>query len=346
MTTDQLKERIKKGKLSGVYLFGGEEDYLKRHYLSELRRCIVTDEGLAPFAHFTYSGATVDFGAMTDAVMAPGMMSDQKLIEWHLPELEKMKEKELESLERLCATVSEYPGNCVVFVCTAEQFDFGTEKKPTKLAKRLSACMELLNFTYSSDSALASWIGRHFAAEGVICTRSLPNALIGRVGHNMDMLAAEIQKLCAYVKARNLPGATEKEMAHVCIRTVESDAFSFSNALLDGRTEDAFRFLGDMKQRRVEPVVVLGQVAKLYGDMLTVTQMDAEGLAAAAITERTGLHKYVVSLYMKNGKQHGVAILRRAVELCAEIDLAMKSGAASYAGLERLIACFAKQTVV
>lgn len=346
MTIDQLKERIKKDDLSGVYLFGGEEDYLKRFYLSEFRRHIVTDEGLAPFVHFTFSGPTVDFGALHEAVVAPGMMSDRKLIEWHLPEIGRMKDKDLENLERLADTVQENPGNCLVFVCTAEQFEFGTEKKPTKIAKRLGGCISLVDFAYSTDSALTTWVGKHFAAEDVLTTRSLPAAIIERVGHNMDVLAAEIGKLCAYVKARGLPCATEKEMEFVCIRTVESDAFSFSNALLDGKTEEAFRYLGDMKQRRVEPVIVLGQVAKLYGDMLNVTRLEAEGLAAGAIVDKTGLHKYVVSLYMKNGKRYGVGVLRRAISLCAEIDLVMKNGTPGYAGLERLIACFAKQTVV
>ena len=40
MSIDALKKKIKSGSLGGAYLFYGDEEYLKDHYLSLLRRAV------------------------------------------------------------------------------------------------------------------------------------------------------------------------------------------------------------------------------------------------------------------------------------------------------------------
>lgn len=338
MQANELRDRIKKGNVGGVYLFCGEEDYLKRYYLSELRRLIVSDDGIAPFIHFVFEGATIDYGKLLDAVCAPAMMSDGKLVEWHLPNFESMKDKDLDAFESFVKEAKEYEENTVVFVVTPEGLDPGTDRRPSKLAKRLSECCELVQFARSTDAQLSGWIARHFAAESITFAQTLPSAMITRVGHSMDVLANEIEKLVAYAKANGLTSVSEKEMEFVCIKTVESDAFSLSNALLDGKTEDAFRYLGDMKRRKLDPILVLSQLSRLYGDMLTVAILTEEGLSPAQIASELKMHEYKTGLYVKAAKKSGVAALERKLALCAAIDSEMKNGAGSYIGLERLVA--------
>lgn len=343
MTANELRDLIRQDKTDGVFVFCGEEDYLKRYYLGELRRKIVTDDTLAPFVHFVFEGAQVDFGALADALYAPGMFSDRKLIEWHLADIGAMKEKEQKEMLAFCEEVKEYPGNCVVFVTTPEGLDPGTEKKPGKMVKLLSPAAGIVVFSKSTDAQLLSWITRHFSAEGLSCTPGLPRALLSRVGHSMDILANEIDKLCAYAKANGLSAVSEKEMEFVSVQTVESDAFGLSNAVLDGNAEAAFVLLGDMKRRKVEPVAVLGQLARLYGDMLTVARLSGEGWNTGAIAAKLKMHEYKTGLYVKSAARFGIEKLTEAVDLCAQADANMKNGASSYIGIERLIARFARR---
>ncbi len=338
MLANELRDRIKKGNVGGVYLFAGEEDYLKRYYLGELRRAVIADETLAAFNHFTFEGANVDFAAISDAVRTPGMMSDEKLIEWHLADFEGMREKDLSSLETLCEECKSYPECTVVFVSTAEGLDAGTERRPSKLAKRLAEHLSIVSFPLSTDAQLSSWIARHFAAENIGISSSLPFSMIERVGHNMSILAGEIEKLVFYAKANSLSSVGEAEMEFVCVKTVESDAFSLSNALLDGKTEDAYRYLGDMKRRRIEPITVLSQISRLYGDMLAVAYLTEEGMTPKEVATELRMHEYKAGLYVKAAKKNGIDAIEYRLKLCAELDASMKNGASSYVGLERLIA--------
>ena len=47
MDEKQFKERLRTGALGGCYFFVGEEEYLKRHYLGELKRAVIHDESLS-----------------------------------------------------------------------------------------------------------------------------------------------------------------------------------------------------------------------------------------------------------------------------------------------------------
>lgn len=338
MTQAELKDLIKRGSVDGVFLFCGEENYLKRYYLGELRRLLVPDEGMAPFVHFVFDGADIDTALLLDTARTPTMFGDGKLIEWHNADIDGMKEAALKALETFCEQMREETGSTVVITAAAEGLDTGTEKRPTKLFTRLSKAMNAVPFHHSTDAALLTWIRRHFAAEGITHTDPLPAALLSRVGHDMDILASEIDKLSAYAKANTLAVLTEKELEFVSIRTVESDAFSLTNALLDGKAEDAYRYLGDMKRRRVDPIAVLGQVAKLYADLLSVACLAEEGKNEKEIAKTLGMHEYRAGIYYRSAKKMGVAAAERKLQKCVEIDAELKRGSSSYRGLEQLIA--------
>ena len=338
MTQTELKDLIKRGTVDGVFLFCGEENYLKRYYLGELRRLLVPDEGMSPFVHFVFDGAEIDTGALLDTARTPTMFGDGKLIEWHNADLDGMKESALKALEAFCEEMKEEQGSTVVITAAAEGLDTGSERRPSKLFTRLSKAMNAVPFYHSTDAALQSWIRRHFAAEGVAHTESLPALLLARVGHDMDVLSAEIDKLSCYAKANGLSELTERELAFVSIRTVESDAFSLTSALLDGKIEDAYRFLGDMKRRRVDPIAALGQVAKLYADLLSVACLAEEGKNEKEIAKILGMHEYRAGIYFRSAKRMGSAAAEAKLQKCVEIDADLKRGVASYRGLEQLIA--------
>ncbi|MBQ9736731.1 MAG: DNA polymerase III subunit delta [Clostridia bacterium] len=338
MKVDELRARIAEGKTDGVYLFCGEEDFLKRHYLGELRRRLVPDEGIAPFVHFVYEGAEVDLGAILDAARAPTMFGDGKLVEWYGADFEHMKESALKALEAACEELKDEAGATVVFIASAEGLDTGTEKRPTRLFTRLSKCLNAVPFFRSTDAALIGWLRRHFAAEGVTVEQTLPAAMLARVGHNMDVLLGELDKLVAYAKENGISVVTEKELLHVCIRTVESDAFSFTNALLDGKREEAYLYLGDMKRRRVDPISVLGQISRLYADLFAVAALAADGVGEKEIAKTLGMHEYKASLYFRRAKAIGVDAIEEKLRLCGKIDADLKRGTSSYRGLEMLLA--------
>ena len=337
MLISELKQSIKNLD-DGRFLFYGEEDYLKRYYTEEYRRAVVTDESFAVFNHFRFDGATIDFAALSDAVKAPSMMCDKKLIEWSGADFSAMKERDLEALAEFCEECEGYSGNVVIFTVAADRFDPGTKKKPSKLYTKLSKMLSLVDFPLSTDAQLSSWIVRHFAKEGLRPGPGCVDAIIGKAGHNMTVLDKEIEKMCCYALAHGMEDIPAELVEPLVCGTVESDAFSLTEALLSGDYEAAYTYLDDMALKKAEPIAVLGQVAKLYCDLLTVGALTEEGLSQGEISKTLKMHEFRVGLYMKGARRLGLPMLRRTVKQCADMDAGMKNGSANFGGFDVLIA--------
>ena len=101
MELNDFKARMKDGRFVGCYIFSGEEDYLKRYYLGSLRDTVITDDTFATFNHVVYDGTEVDISSLIDHAMSPPMFEPYKMIEWKYPNFDKMKESELNDLEKL-----------------------------------------------------------------------------------------------------------------------------------------------------------------------------------------------------------------------------------------------------
>ena len=95
--------------------------------------------------------------------------------------------------------------------------------------------------------------------------------------------------------------------------------------------------LAEMKRKRVEPTVVLGEVVRVVCDMLSVRLMTDEGLTVGEIASRLKLHEFRVTLCLNSNAR--VDRLKRLLEMSAEADSALKQTLSShgYEAIERLI---------
>ena len=338
MKLNDFKARLKSGELSGCYVFAGEEDYLKRYYLGELRRAVVADETLSAFNHAVYEGAEVDFGALRDEIMAPPMMSDLRLIEWRYPNLEKMKDKELEALEGILSLLDGQGTAVLAFLVNEGDIELGTEKRPGKLVKRFGESMNILAFDKSTDTQLLSWLKKHFDAEGISVSADTLRALLFRSGHSMSQLASEVDKLCAYAKARGRAEIDERDVAEVASSTPEADTFALSNAILDRNKRDAFAALEEMKSRRLDPIMIFGMVAKTYSELASISAMLADGMRTDAVVSIMKMNEYKLRRYAAATKKFTPQKLTAILTELTRVDAGAKyGGVAGYTAIELFV---------
>ena len=98
MTPSEFKSELK--TLSGGYLFYGEEDYLKRHYLLSARKETVCDGDV--FNHIIINSEHYTPEYLSSVIEALPVMADKKLIEINSLHYSSMTENEL---EQFCAVV-------------------------------------------------------------------------------------------------------------------------------------------------------------------------------------------------------------------------------------------------
>ena len=334
----EFKNRIKSGELAGWYIFSGEEDYLKKYYLKELKDVILADETFMPFNYASWDGDEVDFAAIKEAIKAPPMMSDYKLIEWKFANLDTMKEGEREALTELFEMKDDYPTSVFVIMTTSDGFDAGTIKKPSKLATRLSKGFDILNFPKSTDAQLLAWLKKHFEAEKISADAKTLNELLFRAGHSMDVLNSEVSKLCCFAAANGKNTVDSNDVAFITSPSVECDAFALSNAVTQKNAEMALFAMRDLKQRKVEPQVILAMLERAYSDLVSVALLIDEGRGASDVESIMKLHPFKAKLYINSAKRIGTARLTECLAELCKIDAASKSGGSSgYGPIEMFI---------
>ena len=149
---------------------------------------ILTDPAFDAFNRIVLTGERVDFDALSDAVKAPPMMAERKLVEWHLADFSAMREGDISRFAALTEEVREYPETVVCFSLDADCLDVGTlPKRPSRLYERLGKTASVVAFMRSDERALVGWLSRHFTHEGVAAAPAVLSRLVAHSGRSMRM---------------------------------------------------------------------------------------------------------------------------------------------------------------
>lgn len=340
MELAQLKGRIKENKLAGAYALVGEEEYLKRYYLGEIRRCASPDEALGALNHAVFDGVTPTRAAVAEAIESPPMMSEYKLVEWRYPSIGTGRSEI--SLQAICelGELARSTGYTVFAILISDpDFELGTQKKPSKVYTTLSKSFDTLRFDKSTDTQLMSWLKKHFDANGVGVGRVALEEMLSFVGHSMDELAHEVDKLSYLVKARGESEVLPVHVREVCSSNIECDAFALRSALSERNKKLAFTALRDLDNKKTEPVAVINSLAAFYGEMLSVSAFLDDGMDAGEIERVMKMHPFRLKMCIASVKKYGSAHIASAARRLAELDARSKSGGLSgYGAIEMFIA--------
>ncbi len=326
MELNDFKAKIKSENLSGCYIFTGEEDYLKKYYLSALRSAAVSDEGLSTLNHIVYDGSEIDFAELLDAVKAPPIFDRYKLVEWRYGSFNKLTDAALEAFESVLDVVNNSDEVVLAFIVGDGDIDIGTAKRPGKLVKSLEGKVNILNFEKQSDAQLLSWLKKHFDKEEIAVSRESLEALLFKSGHTMSVLANEVDKLSYMLKSRGDSTLTPVHIEECASSTIECDSFALSNAILNRNKREAYLALEEMKMDRSDPIMIMGIIGKVYSELANVAFLLADGVSQADIATTLKMNSYKLQKYINSAKKYPRERIAKIVNELARVDTEAKFG--------------------
>ena len=340
---DVFRKQIKKG-LSGGYLLFGEEDYLKNFSLNAARSAVCAEETFAVFNDVKIDPLEYSPLSLSNALMAPPMMAEQKIVSINGLAISDMKSPELDELYSTLSTLHEYDYNVLIISVPSGLIDEGTPKKPSSVFAELSKYLTPVKFDAISGARLVAWIQKHFEHHGVSADAKVCEALIERCGKSMFTLSSETEKISYYILKHGRNAVTLEDIDNVSVSVISSDAYALANSILDGKHAEAIDALNVMKFRRIDPIIVLSEVSGVIYDLLNVKLLQSEGLGFSEIlpiskmfSKPRGFSDYKLKLYLSAAASKPADKLKRALELCSEADLSLKSSMQGYEAIERLI---------
>jgi len=309
----RLKQELSAGKPGQLYVFHGEETYLREHYLGRLRDTILTG-GLGEFNRHDLTARDMSPHALEEAVDCLPMMAERTLIV--VTDFDLFKSADKEAYVRILSNLPDYC--CLVFLYDVVEY------KPdarTKLAAVLKEHGTTVNFARQGPAELAGWVRRHFRALGKDIDPRLCGYLVELCGDLMHNLQQEIEKIAAYAKG---PAVTRTDIDAVATPQLSAVVFHIADAIGEKKFDEAAATLGELYRMQVKPYEIIGafgtQMRKLYSARLALEQ----GRDASYVGKLWGM-KFPASRLMGSARRFSLAWCRRAVIRCAQTDLSMKS---------------------
>lgn len=336
-----FRKEIKTAPRAG-YVFVGDEDYLKSFALRAAEEAFCPDSALAIFNVLRIDGLDLSPQSLLDALTPLPMMCERKLVLVTGFHFQGLRPEEIDALFEALEMLPDFDYNTLIFSLSSS-FDPGNlPKKASPLLQRLiDRGLTPVWFERITGVKLAAWVQKHFLHHGIEAPPAFCHEMIEYCGHSMFTLASEIDKLSFYLLAHGNPVPDRESLLRVCTPVSEYDAFSFANALIAGEADKALSILDDYRFRRVDPLMILGEVTRVISEMLVVQAMMAEGASTPEIASafKPPMHEFRIGIYQKGLRKTNEKRVRRALDACVAADASLKRslGSKDYGPLERLI---------
>lgn len=314
----QLKRDLSAGTPGRLYIFHGEESYLRDHYFGKLRETLLGG-GPAEFNLHAFQGKDFDARTLESAVDCLPMMSARTLVSVTDYDLYKAPEAERDALIRIFKSLPDYC--CVVFI-----YDLIAYKPDgrSKLAGAVKAAGSVVEFAHQEQSDLVDWIQRRFRALDREIDSELCRTLILRCGDLMNTLIPEIEKIGAYAKNARI---TRADIETVTVPRLDAVVFDMTDALAAGNFDRAAEVLSELF-RMQEPEQRISyfigrQFRQLYIARLV---LEAHG-GTRKLKELCGIsYDFIAEKLMTSARQFSLAWCRRALVGMGQAEARAKNG--------------------
>jgi len=249
----QLKAALAEGQLGNVYVFYGEESYLREFYLSEMKKNLVA--GFESFNFHKLEGKTLTVQTLTEAAEAMPMMAQRTMVQVVDWDLYKLSEEQRAALISL---LEDFPPYCCL-VIVYDQIEYKPNKTYKKLYGALEKYAQAIKFEEQSQNDILKWVARRFKAAGHSIDTPTAEHLLFTCGSLMNGLIPEIGKIAAYAKNERV---TKADIDAVAAPVLEAQVFEMTNAVSKGDFDRASEVMGTLLQLQEEPFMLLAVIGK------------------------------------------------------------------------------------
>jgi len=326
-----IKDDVKSGKFKRVYLFCGEEDYLREHYERRAAEKIVGPGSELMDLSFI-DGKNYSFESLRRAFETPPFAGGGRLTVYRDSGLVATGKKDESDkaegyLSKLIASGANIP-NVVIF--SESKID-----KRGKLYKTVEKANGVAEFKQPPEKELVAWVAGICGRGGCSIKTDAAAALI-RYAPDMNAMRLEAEKLAAY---RGDGGAiTLENVELLCVKSIDVKVFALISAIGAKNQPAAVAMYRDLIYEKESPLRILSLIARQFGIIMRVKELSALNKNVSEISEALALRSFIAAEALRQGRLFSGQNLEAAYAECLETDYKIKTGRiAERLGVELLI---------
>lgn len=305
-----LQEDIKNQDFKKVYLFFGEEDYLKQQYKAKMKQALVPEEDTMNFSSF--EGKKTEPHSIIELAETMPFFAERRVI--FLEDTGFFK-SQCQELPEYLAELPDYL--CMIFV--ENEVD-----KRSRMYKAVKKYGRIVEFGAQDSNTLMRWVLGSLQKEGKKITRREMELFLAKTGTDMGNISLELEKLLCYTMGREV--ITAEDIEAVCTTQISNHIFDMMRAVTEKDQKKALDLYYDLLALKEPPMRILFLLARQFHLIMQVKELSKEGYDQSSIAKKTGLQPFVVRNYAAYARKYSTEALRHAVEEAVETETKVKTG--------------------
>lgn len=314
--------RLQNNQLAPLYLFEGEERFLRDQALKKL-----IDAAVDPSVRdFNYAAISVAQGNLDEALGLARqfpMISPRRIVV--VTGFEAISdEKQLEILKDYLRA----PAETTVLAFVSDGLD-----NRRNIATMLRKSCEVVACSPLDDREGApNWVREYVGRAGGFIEPAAAAYLIGMAGVDLLRLSTELDKLMTYVGEKGR--ITKTEIDELVRYSRELSNFDLTDAIVEGDRKRALTLLDHLFVNPAEPpqtlsLLILGAIASNYRRLLLAKELMGQNASNSEVAKAVGMSPYAVTRFNERARKFETERIVKGIERIAQTDLALKTSRAT-----------------
>ena len=323
---------IDKGTTATLYLWHGEEEYVKDRALAALREALV-EPGMGDLNYQALDGEEAGVAQIIEACDTLPFMAERRLVVVRDPYLLTGRKGTQSEQEAMTAYLAELPPSvCLVLYMRAGH-------KPDKRKAVYKAAAKhgsVVEFALLKEEERARWVKRELSTHKVrIDTRTL-HGFLARVGEGMQHVSSELDKLMQYAGEGGT--ITGEMVGLVTVPTTEERIFDMMDAVGRRELNKAMVSLDHLLAAGDDPLMIVTMMARQFRQMLLAKELGRKGIHPSRAAGEMGVPPWLANKYADQAARFDPDTLLHGIETCVDLNHGYKNGVkAKRESLEALI---------
>lgn len=306
----RLNEDLKSGDFQQIYFLYGEENYLKIQYKNKLSKAIISEDNRMNYAY--YEGKGVSVKEIIDLAETMPFLGGRRLIVMENTGFFKT------AVPELAEYIKVLPETTYLLFIESEL------DKRGKLFKEVKEHGRIVELAKQDEKTLIQWIKGLVKQEGKQMGDKAIRYMIAKVGADMECIHTELEKLFCYTLDKGR--IEEEDIDAICTTQITNQIFDMVNAVADKKQKKALDYYYELLALKEPPMRILFLLARQFRLLLQVKELEKQGCSRKIISEKAGLHTFVVGKYIEQATCFKTEELRSVLEQCVNTEELVKTG--------------------
>lgn len=331
MSIEIIKNHIKNNNFQNIYIFYGNEEYLKNFYLKQMQKKII--DGGEEFNLHIFKGEDIDVSLLNETLESYPVLSEKKLII-----VKDIPNDQLYGYvkEYLVENKKDFPEYSVLVIYQEEE-TYNEKKEEIVLNSVYQKIATIVKFEKPKENDLVDWVSRHFKHHKKEIDNQNIRYMLSICDNGMTNLKNEIEKLCAYSVTTEI---TKKQIDEVITKTIDAKIFDLTDSIAKSDYSASYIILNDLFYLNFNENLIIATIYKSLTNLYRIKTGLMSGKQALTISKELSIHEFVVTKNIRLCEKLSDEFLRKSLKICekADIDIRGFYGKSNKIIIERLIA--------